>query len=173
MRKYFSILFIGYLTLLISGCDKGIEPAAPPASTPTGFSGTVTFTGTWPEGIKRTHVVVFSRLIQSSADFPPPNLSFVVDSIPYGSKTFSYNSINDNFISFFQITPGNYQYIITAQSKTPTISTDRKDWTVVGVYTTNGDQSKPGTMTISDGMITTGIDINVDFNNPPPQPPEN
>jgi hypothetical protein len=60
-----------------------------------------------------------------------------------------------------------------AQSKTPAISYDRKDWSVVGVYTTTGDQSKPGTMSIIDGMITSGIDINVDFNNPPPQPPEN
>ena len=170
MRKYFSILFIGYLTLLISGCDKGIEPAA---AEPTGFSGTVTFTGNWQPGIKRTHVVVFNHFIQSSADFSPPNLSFVVDSIPYGSKTFSYNSIDNNFIPSLQASPGDYRYIVVAQSKTPDISTNRKDWVVVGVYTTSGDQSKPGTMTIRDGIITTGIDINVDFNNPPPQPPEN
>ena len=118
-------------------------------------------------------MVVFNHFIQSSTDFPPPNLSFVVDSIPFGCKTFSYNSINNNFISLLQVSPGDYKYIIVAQSKTPDISLDRKDWVVVGVYTSSGDQSKPGTMTIRDGMITTGININVDFNNPPPQPPEN
>jgi len=170
MRNIFTILFIGSLIFLISGCDKGIEPAA---QAPTGFSGTVSFKGIWPTGIKRTHVVVFSHLIQSSADFPPPNLSFVVDSIPYGSTTFTYNSVNDSFISIFNLAPGDYKYIIVAQSKTPSISTDRKDWTVVGVYTTNGDQSQPGIMSIIDGIITPGIDINVDFNNLPPQPPEN
>jgi len=170
MRNIFTILFLGCLIFLISGCDKGIEPAAP---TPTGFSGTVTFTGIWPEGIQRTHVVVFNHLLQSSADFSIPNLSFVVNPIPYGSKTFTYNSITDNFTSILQVTPGDYKYIIVAQSKTPAISYDRKDWFVVGVYTTTGDQSKPGTMSIIDGMITPGIDINVDFNNPPPQPPEN
>jgi hypothetical protein len=170
MRNIFTILFLGFLIYIISGCDKGIEPAAP---TPTGFSGTVTFTGTWPKGIQRTHVVVFNHFIQSSADFSPPNLSFVVDSIPYGSKTFTYNSVINSFISLLQVSPGDYKYIIVAQSKTPALSLDRKDWFVVGVYTTTGDQSKPGTMLISDGMNTPGININVDFNNSPPQPPEN
>lgn len=170
MRNIFTILFIGYLIFQITGCDKGIEPAA---QTPTGFSGTVTFTGQWPSGIQRTHVVVFNHFIQSNADFSPPNLSFVVDSIPYNSKTFTFNSIDNNFISIFQIIPGEYQYIVVAQSKTPTLSLERKDWFVAGVYTTSQNQAIPGTMTISDGVMTTGININVDFNNPPPQPPEN
>jgi len=170
MRSIFAILFIGCLLFLISGCDKGIEPAAP---TPTGFSGTVTFTGTWPEGIQRTHVAVFNHFIQSSADFSPPNLSFVVNPIPYGSKSFTYESDIDNYYPALQVTPGDYKYVIVAQSKTPTLSLDRKDWVVVGVYTITGDQSNPGTMTINDGIITPGINITVDFNNPPPQPPEN
>jgi hypothetical protein len=170
MQKYFSILFIGYLTLLISGCDKGIEP---PTAEPTDFSGTVIFKGDWPAGITRTHLVVFNHLLQSSADFSQLNISFVSNPIQYGSKSYSYNSLNDSFTSIFQVIPGDYRYIAVAQSTTPDLSFDRKDWVVVGIYTTSGDQSKPGTMTIRDGMITTGIDINVDFNNPPPQPPEN
>jgi len=170
MRNIFTILFIGCLTLLITGCDKGIEPAS---AEPTGFSGTVTFKGDWPAGITRTHLVVFNHLLQSSADFSQLNISFVSNPIQYGSNSYSFNSLNDSFTSIFQVIPGDYRYIAVAQSTTPDLSFDRKDWVVVGVYTTSGDQSKPGIMTIRDGVITPGIDINVDFNNPPPQPPEN
>lgn len=170
MRIFFTTLLIGCIIFLISGCDKGIEPAA---ATPTGFSGTITFIGKWPEGIQRTHVAVFNHLIQSSADFSPPNLSFVVNPIPYTSKSFTYESDVDNYYPALQLSPGDYKYIVVAQSKTPTLSLDRKDWIVVGVYTTTGDQSNPGTMTITDGKITPEINITVDFNNPPPQPPEN
>jgi len=42
---------------------------------------------------------------------------------------------------------------------------------VVGVYCENGDQSKPKKLIINAGKITNDINISVDFNNPPPQPP--
>ncbi len=171
MRKIFIAAIVTVLLSFLGGCDKGIEPLPPVSPGPTGFSGKVTFTGNWPTDIKRTHVVVFRNPILSSGDFFPPNLSFVIDSIPNGTKEFTYNSINNNFISSFTLAPGSYKYIVVAQSKTPTLSLNRKDWFVVGVYTTSGDQSKPGTMTIQQGYMTTGIDINVDFSNPPPQPP--
>ena len=171
MRKILFAITLILAVTFIGSCDKGIEPLPPAPSGPTGFSGKVTFTGNWPQDIKRTHVVVFKEPILSSGDFFPPNLSFVIDSIPNGTKEFVYNSIDNNFISTFTLAPGSYKYIVVAQSKTPTLSLSRKDWFVVGVYTTDGKQADPGTMFISQGYITTGIDINVDFNNPPPQPP--
>lgn len=173
MRKVFFAVVLAALISFIAGCDKGIEPE-PANSTPpgiTGFSGTVTFVGTWPSGIKRTHLVVFKNPILTSDDFFPPNLSFVIDSIPKGRNSFTYNSVNNNFISIFKITPGDYKYVVVAQSKTPTISLDRKDWFIVGVYCIGNDQSKPATLTIQDGKMTTGVDVKVDFGNPPPQPP--
>ena len=173
MRKVFFAFVIAALISFIGGCDKGIEPE-PASNTPpgvTGFSGTVTFVGSWPAGIKRTHLVVFKNLLKDSSDFFPPNLSFVIDSIPNGSRNFSYNSVDNNFISFFKIAPGNYKYVVVAQSKTPAISLDRKDWFIVGVYCIGNNQSQPATMTIQDGKMTTGVDVKVDFNNPPPQPP--
>ena len=173
MRK---IILTAAIVALISfaGCDKGIEPE-PPANNSlpgvTGFAGTVTFTGNWQIGIKRTHLVVFKNPILTSGDFFPPNLSFVIDSIPSGSSRFTYNSVDNNFISLFKITPGDYKYVVVAQSKTPTLSLDRKDWFIVGVYCIGNDQSQTATMTIQDGKMTTGVDVKVDFNNPPPQPP--
>jgi len=103
-------------------------------------------------------------------------LSAVIDPIPNGNTEFNYNSIDMNyiehtFISDFKITPGKHAYVIVAQSKTADISFARADWVIVGVYNTGGDQSKPKSLLIENGKITTGVDITVNFNNPPPQPP--
>ena len=173
MLKNIFVLFLILILSLISGCDKGIEPEPETTFPPgqMGFSGKVTFTGGWPAGIKRTHIVIFKNQIQTSDDFFPPNLAFVIDSISYRSIQFTYNSVNNNFIPIFQIAPGDYQYIVVAQSRTQDISLERKDWFIVGIYYKNNDRSRPGTMTIQDGRMTTGIDVYVDFNNPPPQPP--
>lgn len=167
-----ALVFITFFSF-ISGCNKGIEPEPqkPPSNEKLGFSGKVTFTGNWPVGIKRTHIVVFKNEIKTSDDFFPPNLAFVIDSIPSGRKDFTYNSVDNNFISVFSLAPGDYKYIVVAQSKTPAISLERKDWFIVGIYYKNNDLTKPGIMTLQDGKMTTGIDIAVDFNNPPPQPP--
>jgi len=168
-KEYLRISFALLLIIFISGCDKGIEPIEEQGY--GHFSGTVTFSGHWPEGIKRTHVVVFKNIIQRSEDFFPPNISFVVDSIPYGSSSFDFNSIEDNYISIFQLGSGIYNYVVVAQSKTPDISLERKDWFVVGIYCINDDQTRPAKLQIRKDEITPNINIHVDFNNPPPQPP--
>jgi hypothetical protein len=175
MKKILAAIVTLALFSLIAGCDKGIEPE-PIKTGVTGFSGKVTFIGNWPAGITRTHIFVFKNPILSSQDFSFLNLSFVIDPIPYQSTEFIINSPDQNYIEHnfglnFKLTPGEHSYVMVAQSKTPVISFDRKDWVIVGVYCINGDQSKPKTLTILDREITTGVDIIVDFNNPPPQPP--
>jgi hypothetical protein len=174
MHKIVLVIALCSLLSFIAGCDKGIEPEPQDAtqSGKTGFSGKVTFTGNWPAGIKRTHLVVFRNVIQSSSDFPPPNLAFVIDSIPYRSAVFDYNSIDNNIqFSILKLGLGDYSYVVVAQSKTPDLSLDRKDWFIVGIYYNGNDKSKPGVMTIQNGQMTNGININVDFSNPPQQPP--
>jgi hypothetical protein len=174
MRGLFAPLVIFVISGFIGGCGKGIEPLPDNSFVigQTGFSGKVTFAGNWPAGIKRTHIVVFKEPIYTSSDFFPPNLSFVIDSIPYASRQFVYNSVDNNFFpSLFTLSPGTYQYVVVAQSATPALSLDRKDWTVVGVYYSDNVTSVPGVMTVLQGRMTTGINITVDFNNLPPQPP--
>jgi hypothetical protein len=172
MRKIILIASTIICFSFIAGCDKGIEPAEATVLGQMGFTGKITFTGTWPAGIKRTHIVIFKNIIQSADDFSLPNLSFVIDSIPYRSSSYTYSSIeNNNEFSILTLAPGDYNYVIVAQSKIATLSLDRKDWSVVGIYYSGNDYSKPGTMKIQNGVMTTDININVDFNNPPPQPP--
>ncbi len=175
MKKIFAAAVVLAFLSLVAGCDKGIEPE-PIKTGVTGFSGKVTFIGNWPAGITRTHIFVFKNPILSSQDFSFLNLSFVIDPIPYQSQEFVFNSVDQNYILHnfgldFKLMPGEHSYVMVAQSKTPEISFDRKDWVIVGVYCVNGDQSKPKPLTILDREITTGVDIIVDFNNPPPQPP--
>lgn len=161
------ILFLVILLMIIS-CNKGIEPADPMG--PFGFTGKVTFIGKWPEGVKRTHIVVFKNEIKKVEDFFN-FFSFIIDSIPYGVKEFNYNSIDNAYSPNIKLTPGVYSYVVVAQSKTPEITLIRSDWNVVGVYCINGDQSIPKTLIVNPGQITKDVNIVVDFNNPPPQPP--
>ena len=170
MQKLFIIFLLLALGIFFTACDKGIQPLEEIG--PSSFSGKVTFAGTWPQGIKRTHVVVFKEEIKTVSDFFLPNLSFVIDSIPYKTKEFSFNSLEKPFSTIFKLAPGSYKYVVVAQSKTPEITFNRADWTVVGVYCENGNQAKPKTLSMLAGKTTTDINIIVDFNNPPPQPPK-
>ncbi len=67
--------------------------------------------------------------------------------------------------------PGTYAYIAVAQQSTEELSLARNDWFVSGIYYANGDTTQPGTMVIPDSTFVENINITVDFNNPPPQPP--
>lgn len=171
MYKTFLLSIVCCCLISFSGCDKGIEPESDAVPAIIGFSGKVTFTGNWPTDVLRTHIVVFKNEIKTVDDFSFQNLGFVVDPIPNGSLVYNYDSSKNNYFNF-TLAEGTHKYIVVAQSKTATLSFNREDWFVVGVYYNNGDKSKPGIMTLHKGNITTGIDIDVDFNNPPPQPPK-
>ena len=173
MRKVFFAVVIAALFSFIGGCDKGIEPEPASNTLPgvTGFSGTVTFTGTWPDSAKHTLLVVFKNQLVTDQDFGLPNLNFIIGPFTNGISQAAYNSIDNNFISTFKISPGDYNYLVVAQSNKTDLSLNRKDWFIVGVYCIGNNQSQPATMTIQDGKMTTGVDVKVDFSNPPPQPP--
>ena len=96
------------------------------------------------------------------------NLGFVSDSIPYGISSIFYSSLKNPLL---EILPGVYSYVAVAQSSTPTISLTRKDWKVVGIYYSNGNNSNPGKLIISKNEFVPNINITCDFDNPPPQPP--
>ncbi len=161
------LILVVTTVLFLAGCGKGIEPSAPETEMP-GFSGKITFKGTWPAGITRTHIVVFKNPLISAADFNAFNIKYVSPAIPYGVNSYNYNSVDSALIS---IGPGEYNYVAVAQSKTETLSLTRADWTVAGVYYAAGDTSTPGKLLINQNKLTTGIDIICDFDNPPSQPP--
>jgi hypothetical protein len=158
--------YIIFLTLFVAGCDKGIAPETETGV--TGFSGTITFSGEWPDSVQRTHLVVFRNPLNSAADFNILNLSYVSKGIPYGSELFIHNS-NDSAV--VEISAGAYSYVAVAQSKSPELSLNRPDWYVIGVYYLPGDSSKPGSLIIPSNTVISNINIHCDYNNPPQQPP--
>lgn len=168
-KKYFSFLFILISLQVLTGCGKGISPAsAESEQQKAGFSGTITFVGTWPDSVQRTHLVVFKSPLNSIGDFNILNLSYLSLSIPAGTKSINFSSLDSSYVP---IGPGEYSYIAVAQSKTPQVSFNRADWYVVGVYYANGDTTKPGKLIIPENTVVSNINITCDFNHLPPQPP--
>ncbi|MFI5236943.1 MAG: hypothetical protein ACHQLA_03295 [Ignavibacteriales bacterium] len=169
IRYFPAILFL--FSCLIS-CDHGIEPK-PVLKEPPGFSGTVTFIRAWPDSVKRTFVVVFENDLLTPGDFTIANLKYLSREIPFGVQSYSFNSLDSAYIPMTPgpFPPGNYEYVAVVQQSTEQLSLLRKDWYVSGLYYANGDTTQPGTMVIPDSAFVKFININVDFDNPPPQPP--
>ena len=166
MLRNFTSSLILLLLFHLYGCNKGLSPVS--AEEKAGFSGTITFIGKWPEGITRTHLVVFQHELKSSSDFNILNLKFVSLEIPYGVKTYTYKSTDSSYIA---IGAGTYEYVAVAQSMKPALSLNRNDWFVAGVYYSNNDTTKPGLLEIPENTLVRNIDIICNFNEPPPQPP--
>jgi hypothetical protein len=172
-KKYYKYyLLLLFLITLIVACDHGIEPR-PVLPEPPGFSGIIRFINEWPDSIKRTFIVVFENPLLTPGDFTIQNLKFLSREIPLGVQTYQYSSLDSAYIPQtpgpFQ--PGTYAYVAVVQQSTINLSFARKDWFVSGVYYANGDTTKPGTIVVPDSTFVKNINIIVDFNNPPPQPP--
>lgn len=168
--KLISGLFLLTFFYTINSCDHGIEPAPLESS---GFSGTITFVNPWPDSVKRSFLVVFEDPLLSDSDFTIFNLKFLSREIPLGVQSHNFSSMDSAFIP---ATPGpfpsgTYSYVAVVQQSTDEISLDRQDWFVSGIYYSNGDTTKPGKLVIPDSNFVENINIRVDFNNPPPQPP--
>lgn len=160
MSKFKILLII--LAATIISCDKGLSPDL--AAEKSGLGGKIDFIGEWDQSISQTHVVIFKNPLLSVSDFNIFNLSFVSESIPNGSNSYDY-STNDNNSLVSTITSGTYSYIAVAQSIKDTITLNREDWHIVGLYTDKKN------IVLTEGEFISGIDILCDFNNPPPQPP--
>ena len=172
-RKYLKIFILAaLLSFIIISCDHGIEPK-PVLKSPPGFSGNVRFISAWPDSIKRSFIVVFENSLKSDSDFTILNLKFLSREIPLGVQTHDFISSDSAYIPATPgpFPPGSYAYVAVVQQSTDELSLARKDWFVSGIYYANGDTTTPGIMVIPDSTFVKNININVDFNNPPLQPP--
>lgn len=172
--KYFKIKpCIFLLVLLTAACnDHGIEPK-PVLKSPPGFSGTIRFISEWPDSVKRSFLVVFKNPLRSDSDFTILNLKFLSKEIPLGVQLHEFSSLDSAYIPATPgpFSSGSYSYVAVVQQSTENLSLARRDWFVSGVYCANNDTTTPGVMIIPESTFVKNININVDFNNPPPQPP--
>lgn len=165
MRGILIILFAG---LFLISCDEGLSPEL--ADEKSGFGGTISFVGNWNPDITLTHLVVFNDPLLSIADFNVFNLSFVSDTISNGSQSYKYTTYDENAL-INTIGAGTYSYIAVAQCLKDTITLNREDWIVAGIYYQDENDTIPGSLTLREGEYLENINISCDFNNLPPQPP--
>ena len=156
------------LIAALHSCGDGIAPG-PEKSGEPGFSGTAYFEGAWPDSVARTHIVLFKDPLLSPEDFNAFNLRYVSQEIPYGVDEFYFSTRDSNVVGNIQ--PGEYSYLAVAQSASPSLSLNRKDWYVVGVYYRQSDTTEPGILRIPENEFIEGIEINCDYGNLPEQPP--
>lgn len=169
------ILLYSLITIFIIisfSCDHGIAPL-PEQQEVSGFEGTIYFLSAWPDSIKRTHLVIFKNPLLQPSDFVITNLKYISNEIPFGVQSYRFSSLDSAIIpvSPGPFEPGEYAYVAVAHQTTEELSLARKDWFVSGVYYTNNDTTKPGILKIEENKITRNVNIRVDFNKLPPQPP--
>jgi hypothetical protein len=170
LKKKIGILLLPIGVILFS-CDHGISPV-PLSSQQAGFSGKITFIGSWPDSIKRTFVVVFKDPLLAPKDFNIFNIKFISQEIPFGTGVYYYSTKDSSVIpGTLTFEPGEYAYVAVAQQSTDELSLSRRDWFVAGVYYNSGDTSQPGKLVIPEDTFIRNIDIICDFDHPPPQPP--
>ena len=160
-----NIKYLIFAALLAVSCDKGITPE--PENIQPGFSGKVVFLGAWDESVERTHLILFKEDLTDSTKFNIGNLAYISEEIPFGIDEYEFSSLENSVIQ--NIIPGEYEYFAVIQSPEENISFRRSDWIVAGLYSDDG--KVPKTIFISENNFLEDIQIRVNFENPPPQPP--
>jgi hypothetical protein len=168
VMRHFTLII---LCLLLTACDGGL---APPPTIEPGFGGTVSFTpGSWPPSDSLVSLWIFASQIYPldsakvfSGLFASPNTIFLYPSfsvsLPFNIDSLSYS---------FPLHPGTYKYVGVIQQVDPNfISRGIRAFRVVGFYKSPANLSQPGSVVVDDFAQAKGINIDVDFQNPPPQP---
>jgi hypothetical protein len=156
---------------LLAACDGGL---APPPPVELGFSGTVYFTpGSWPTD-SLINLWIFASQIYPldstkvySGLFSVPNTIFLYPSINQSLPLSEVDSIPYSF----PLSSGTYKYVgVIQQVSLDLINRGVRVFRVVGFYKDSTNLSQPGSVIVNDNYQVRGIDIQVDFRNPPPQP---
>ena len=119
--------------LFLYSCDEGVEPE----EQPTGFTGTITFVGEWPDSIQQSRIVLFQEPLDEVSDFNAVNLKFASNPIPIGVTSYNYNTTE--IAEYGGVTEGEYSYLAVAQSTSAELSLSRSAWVVAGLYYANGN----------------------------------
>lgn len=162
------------LCLLLTACDGGLAPQFPNEIQP-GFSGTVYFTpGSWPPADSLISLKIFASQI-----YPLDSAKVYSGLLPSPSTIFLYPSLSGSLplsevasISYsFPLHSGTYRYVgVIQQNNSDLAGKGIRVFRVVGFYKDPTNLSQPGIVEVNDSTQVKGINIDVDFQNPPPQP---
>ena len=103
--------------------------------------------------------------------YPPEN---ILEELSAG-RAFVYPAIGEDNLPYYvdstsfvmELDPGYYEYVAVAQQYGPSLFTD---WLAAGQYDTLFSDDLPTAITVSEGELLEDINIDVDFDNLPPQP---
>ncbi|MGO9480239.1 MAG: hypothetical protein ACLP05_00465 [Candidatus Kryptoniota bacterium] len=163
-------IIIGFASLssFISGCGHGLEP--PPAElVQPGFGGTVYFEN-WPHPPADS---VYDIRVVAFYNYPPQSIiTAVLDGQVQVFPTIGIGTTPKLFVdsmsySFKVASPTVFRYVAVAMEYGPN---DEADWKAVGAYGYSHGVGAPDSVVIPPNTYVNGIDINVDFKNPPPNP---
>jgi hypothetical protein len=170
----YAVTFLTVLVLFSTGCDTGLEPPADPS----GFSGVIRFKH-WPsaDSVRELRMVAFPSYPSDSASillalahgqvsvYPqigqPNLLSDTTQHVLFAdSIRYSFTSAGTT------LEVGVYNYVALAWRPTALLF----DWRPAGVYSTGPGRFDAAPVRVLLHKNVTGIDIDVDFSNPPPKP---
>ncbi|HUI10235.1 MAG TPA: hypothetical protein VL221_07900 [Bacteroidota bacterium] len=153
---------------LCGGCNEELGPV----NSPSGFGGTIRFRN-WPspDSLHDMRIVAFVSYPADSANilstllagggavYPAIGTKFptMIDSLAYEFTTSNGTNLQ----------VGSYAYVIVAQQYGPNVLAD---WRPVGVYAASAGSFAPAPLRVILHHVLEGIDIDVDFDNPPPKP---
>jgi hypothetical protein len=173
-RMRYAVTLLTVLVLFSTGCDTGLGPP----DAPSGFSGVIRFKH-WPpaDSVWELRIVAFpsypsdsasilldlaQRLVSVYPQIGQPNL--LSDTT---QKVLFADSIRYSFTSEgTTLDVGVYNYVAFAWRPTANLF----DWRPAGVYSTGPGQFDPAPVRVLLHKNVTGINIDVDFSNPPPKP---
>jgi hypothetical protein len=151
--------------MILSACSGGLEPhdAAVPKSY---FAGKIYYKGgvaAWPSKDS-----VFAIRVVGFKVFPPKD---IINEVISGNAYFNFVSLpmfvdSSSFKIDIPNSPVEIKYIAVALQFTDSLTAQR----AIGVYTIDGNPNNPSSLLITKGKYFDNININVDFNNLPPQP---
>jgi hypothetical protein len=161
------------LLVLWSGCDTGLQPL----HEPSGFTGLLRFKN-WPspDSVHDLRIVAFVNFPSDSSGIIPALLQGKAIVYPPVGTTGLLKFTNFQFVDSLEysfttenstLQVSNYEYIVVALQYGSNILTD---WAPAGVYTTQPSTFTPTPLRVLLHRTIPGIDITVDFNNPPPKP---
>lgn len=156
-KRLIALLFSTILVSTLINCDGGLEPIEKEPDPFGVIVGTVTYTGDWPPQEE------FIEFFFVPMKFKPQTFLEVLSEVENlrASDRLNYDVDEDTFI-IDELENGTYIYNIIANQYGPDLFTQ---WRPLGVYSEN-----EGVITVEGD--TTYIQIDVDFNNLPPFPPD-
>jgi len=168
MKQYIKLksALLILIIMVFPACDGGLEPPVIIEEEITYIAGQIGYISgleSWPgsDSVNAVRVVAFM-------DYPPKSIFEDLSSgKAFYTDTLATYAETDSFRLEFDTPPLTIKYLVVAlQWGTNPLA----DWMAIGVYTLNGDPAKPTEIELTTGTHAESTNIEVDFNNLPPQP---